>query len=56
MNRILQQAVNKVMGAFVGSGVSIDEHGQLCLPDGLCPNRDAFDDLARGWREGVAAA
>lgn len=39
MNRILQRAVNKVMGAFVGSGVTIDEHGQLCLPDGLCPER-----------------
>lgn len=39
MNRILQRAVNKVMGAFVDSGVTIDERGQLCLPDGLCPNR-----------------
>ena len=39
MNRILQRAVNKVMGAFVGSGVTIDEQGQLCLPDGLCPER-----------------
>lgn len=39
MNRILQRALNKVMGAFVGSGVSLDEHGQLCLPDGLCPER-----------------
>ena len=39
MNRVVQRAVNKVMGAFVGSGVTIDEHGQLCLPDGLCPER-----------------
>lgn len=39
MNRIIQRIVNKIMTAFVGSGVSIDEQGQLCLPDGLCPNR-----------------
>jgi hypothetical protein len=39
MNRILQRVVNKVMRAFVGSGISIDEQGKLCLPDGLCPDR-----------------
>jgi len=39
MNRILSRLVNTVMNAFVGSGVQIDEEGQLCLPDGLCPRR-----------------
>jgi hypothetical protein len=32
-------AINKVMSAFVGSGISIDTQGRLCLPDGLCPDR-----------------
>lgn len=27
------------MSALVGSGVTIDERGRLCLPDGLCPER-----------------
>jgi len=27
------------MAAFVGSGISISDQGELCLPDGLCPNR-----------------
>jgi len=39
MNRIVRRIVNKVMSAFVGSGVSIDPQGRLCLPDGLCPER-----------------
>jgi len=39
MNRLVLQLVNKVMHGFAGSGVSIDDHGQLCLPDGLCPVR-----------------
>ena len=39
MNRIFQRVINKVMGAFVGSGVSLGDRGELCLPDGLCPRR-----------------
>ena len=39
MNRIVRRIVNKVMSAFVGSGVSLDSQGGLCLPDGLCPER-----------------
>lgn len=39
MNRIIRRVINKVMSAFVGSGVSIGDEGELCLPDGLCPNR-----------------
>jgi hypothetical protein len=39
MNKIIHRVINKVMAAFVGSGISISEQGELCLPDGLCPNR-----------------
>ncbi len=39
MNRFLQSVSNRVMGAFVDSGVQIDDDGRLCLPDGLCPER-----------------
>lgn len=39
MNRLFQRALNTVMSAFVGSGVTIDESGRLCLPDGLTPER-----------------
>ena len=39
MHHLIRQLVNKVMHGFAGSGVSIDDHGQLCLPDGLCPAR-----------------
>jgi hypothetical protein len=39
MNRILQRLTNSVVHGFAGSGVEIDDNGQLCLPDGLCPDR-----------------
>jgi hypothetical protein len=39
MNRIFRRVVNKVMDAFVGAGISIGDRGELCLPDGLCPER-----------------
>jgi hypothetical protein len=46
MNWILRRAMNATMSAFVGSGVSIDERGRLCLPDGLTPDRiHRFIDL-----------
>lgn len=51
MNRILQRVANKVMHAFAGSGVEIDDHGQLCLPDGLCPDRvQGFIELCMDQR------
>ena len=39
MNRLVRNIANKVMGAFVGAGVSLGDDGALELPDGLCPDR-----------------
>jgi hypothetical protein len=39
MNRLIRNIANKVMGAFVGAGVGIDDHGGLSLPDGLNADR-----------------
>jgi hypothetical protein len=59
MNRILQRVVNKVLQAFVGAGVSLGEQGELCLPDGLCPERVhrfievCMDERYAGPREAI---
>lgn len=37
--KILNRLVGKAMGTFVAHGVSIDDAGRLCLPDGLTPDR-----------------
>lgn len=61
MNRIFQRMVNKVMEAFVGAGVSIGDRGELCLPDGLCPERVhrfielCMDERFEGPREAMHA-
>lgn len=61
MNRILQRVANKVLQAFVGAGVSIGERGDLCLPDGLCPERVhrfievCMDERYEGPREAIHA-
>lgn len=39
IKRILNRMISKGMGAFVAHGVSIDDDGRLCLPDGLTPRR-----------------
>jgi len=39
MRWIACRMMNLLMGAFVGTGISIDEEGRLCLPDGLTPHR-----------------
>lgn len=39
MNRLVRNIANKVMSAFVGAGVGLDERGGLTLPDGLDPER-----------------
>lgn len=39
MKWVVSKVVSKVMGSFVAEGVSIDEDGRLCLPDGLTPER-----------------
>jgi len=39
MNKLFHRLLNKAMTGIVGSGVSISDQGQLCLPDGLCPDR-----------------
>ncbi|MGH0038180.1 MAG: hypothetical protein ACQGVK_24375 [Myxococcota bacterium] len=39
MQWIVRRTLNGVMKGFVGSGLSIDERGRLCLPDGLTPCR-----------------
>ncbi len=35
MNIVVRKVVNKVMGAFVGAGIGLDDDGRLELPDGL---------------------
>ena len=37
MQWIARRVMNVLMGAFVGTGLGIDEDGRLCLPDGLGP-------------------
>ena len=37
--KLLNRLIGKVMGTFVAQGVSIDDDGRLCLPDGLTPDR-----------------
>ena len=37
--KLLNRLIGKVMGTFVAQGVSIDDEGRLCLPDGLTPDR-----------------
>jgi hypothetical protein len=37
--KLLNRLVGKAMGTFVAQGVSIDDAGRLCLPDGLTPDR-----------------
>jgi hypothetical protein len=39
MRWIARRVMNAVMSSFVDTGVSIDEAGRLCLPDGLTPTR-----------------
>jgi hypothetical protein len=39
VNKLLNRIMNKAMTTFVVSGVSIDDEGRLCLPDGLSPDR-----------------
>ena len=61
MNRIIQRVLNKVMHAFVGAGISIGDQGELCLPDGLCPERVhrfievCMDEHYEGPREAIHA-
>jgi hypothetical protein len=38
-NWIVRRVMNASMSAFVGSGVSVDDRGRLCMPDGLTPDR-----------------
>ena len=47
--KILNRLVGKAMGTFVAQGVSIDDEGRLCLPDGLTPDRvQRFIELCMG--------
>ena len=47
--KILNRLVGKAMGTFVAQGVSIDDEGRLCLPDGLTPDRvQRFIELCVG--------
>ena len=39
MNEVIRRLVSKVVEKFAGSGVEIDAHGRLCLPDGLDTTR-----------------
>lgn len=39
MNRLMRGIANRIMGAFVGAGVGLDDDGRLRLPDGLCAER-----------------
>jgi len=39
MRWIARRVMNVAMGAFVGTGISVDDDGRLCLPDGLDPDR-----------------
>jgi len=39
MRWIARRVLNAVMTSFVDTGVTIDEAGRLCLPDGLTPDR-----------------
>lgn len=47
--KLLNRLMGKVMGTFVAQGVSIDDDGRLCLPDGLTPDRvQRFIELCVG--------
>lgn len=47
--KLLNRLVGRVMGRFVAQGVSIDDDGRLCLPDGLTPDRvQRFIELCVG--------
>ena len=39
MNEAVRRLVSKVVEKFAGSGVSVDQTGRLCLPDGLDTDR-----------------
>jgi len=41
MRWITQRVMNILMSTFVDTGVTIDDAGRLCLPDGLTPRRGA---------------
>ncbi|MDJ0785198.1 MAG: hypothetical protein QNK05_00230 [Myxococcota bacterium] len=47
--RLLNRLMGRAMGTFVAQGVSIDDDGRLCLPDGLTPDRvQRFIELCVG--------
>jgi len=39
MRSIARRVLNVLMNAFVGTGITLDDQGRLCLPDGLTPAR-----------------
>lgn len=49
MNRLVRNLANRIMGAFVGSGVGLDDDGSLHLPDGLtAPRVHRFIEVCMG--------
>ncbi len=47
--KLVNKLIGKAMGTFVAQGVSIDDEGRLCLPDGLTPDRvQRFIELCVG--------
>ncbi len=51
MNVVVRKVVNKVMGAFVGAGIGLDDDGRLELPDGLDSVRvHRFIEICTGQR------